>query len=162
MTEGTGLGPAYPCKRRFSRPQSGLGPNLTSTDFPIQMGLAAVKVIYVRVQSFPVARHLSAKSIVSRFCMHLTNLGSRPALFAKGTSTSWQKENRCLCEVSYSRDIGAPSPSRGGGRRSPTIQSPWRSSAAPCRGCRTAPPPARRRTARDSGSARAAARPRTL
>jgi len=59
-----------------------------------------------------------------------------------------QKENRYLCEVSYSRDIGAPSPSRGGGRRSPPIQSAWRSSAAPCRGCRIAPPPARRRTAR--------------
>jgi hypothetical protein len=35
MAEGTGLEPAYPFGRRFSRPQIGLGPDPTSTDFPI-------------------------------------------------------------------------------------------------------------------------------
>ena len=51
------------------------------------------------------------------------------------------KENRCLCDVSYLRDIGVPSPSRGGGRRNPPCQTAWRNNTAPCRGCRIAPPP---------------------
>ena len=48
------------------------------------------------------------------------------------------------------------------GRRSPEPANSisLRSSAAPCRGCRTAPPPAPHRTGHDSDSVRAAARPR--
>ena len=85
-----------------------------------------------------------------------------PVPFYRLMVTLSRGEHREPLSASYSRDIGAPSPSRGGGRRSQPIRSAWRSIAAPCRGCRTAPPPVPRRTGRDNDSVRAAARPRTL
>src|SRR6516225_2100762 len=60
-------------------------------------------------------------------------------------------------QLSYSRDISAPSRPRGGYHRNRPIQSVWRSIAVPSRYCLTAPPLLPHRTDHGNDSARAAA-----